>query len=96
MHDELTGCAGSVNMENNALKPGIGRFYDRPKRKEDGRKMTTVDVQCFHCKHFGEEINRNKLYACDAFPDGIPLPIMMNYFVHDKPYSDLGIQFEEK
>jgi hypothetical protein len=58
--------------------------------------MTTVDPQCFHCKHFKEEPNEYGLYGCDAFPDGIPLAIWMNYVIHNKSFSDHGTLFEQK
>jgi Pentapeptide repeats (9 copies) len=34
--------------------------------------------QCFNCKHFDN--------SCAAFPEGIPSEIMLNHFIHSKPY----------
>lgn len=50
---------------------------------------------CLDCKHFHEE--EETIFACAAFPKGIPLPITYNRVKHTEPYpGDNGIQFEEK
>ena len=48
---------------------------------------------CLECRHFREEA---KGLTCDAFPHGIPKPILMTEVEHREPYpGDHGIQFEE-
>lgn len=47
---------------------------------------------CTFCVHLRREEDRK----CDAFPDGIPMPIWTGKNDHRKPYpGDNGIQFEE-
>lgn len=44
---------------------------------------------CYNCKHY------LVLLQCDAFPEGIPEPIVMGEHDHRTPYpGDNGIQFE--
>ena len=38
--------------------------------------------QCFDCKHYIEG------YGCSAFKDEIPMDILLNKFIHDKPHPD--------
>ena len=48
--------------------------------------------QCAHCarKHAGSG-------TCDAFPAGIPMPILLNQADHREPYpGDGGLQFKAK
>ena len=46
--------------------------------------------QCSICTHCGLTE-----FRCEAFPYGIPEPILNNEFIHTKPYpGDNGIQFE--
>lgn len=54
--------------------------------------MTTrVRPICYGCKHLKPDL------ACDAFPEGIPEPILQSEADHQKPYEgDGGIQFEPK
>mgnify|MGYP003646202249 CR=1 FL=1 len=64
--------------------------------------MTTLAEfpQCFDCVHrtyggFGE-YEGISTGTCEAFPEGIPLPILDNTFDHRKPWpGDGGIRFEE-
>lgn len=50
---------------------------------------------CLDCKHFHEE--EETIFACAAFPKGIPLPIAHNRVKHTEPYpGDNGIQFEQE
>lgn len=46
--------------------------------------------QCVHCTH------KHKSGAtCRAFPDGIPMKILLNEHDHRKPFEgDNGVQFE--
>jgi hypothetical protein len=49
---------------------------------------------CVICKHF---LNDKDTLCCDAFPDKIPENIIMEKFIHTKPYpGDNGITFEQK
>jgi hypothetical protein len=57
--------------------------------------MQVAAPMCLHCLHFYEE--EMILFACAAFPKGIPLPIAHNKVQHIEPYeNDNGIQFEKK
>mgnify|MGYP001575305508 CR=1 FL=1 len=49
---------------------------------------------CLDCKHLRE----SKVgILCDAFPDGIPKPIILTEVEHRQPYpGDQGIQYEPK
>lgn len=50
----------------------------------------TIFPQCMSCKHLQE----GKPPKCTAFPDGIPMPILMDEVDHRKPVEgDHGIQF---
>jgi hypothetical protein len=55
--------------------------------------MTTIMPKCFQCKHlFANQKGPN----CEAFPDGIPMEILLNDFDHENAYpGDNGIRFEE-
>lgn len=56
------------------------------------RKVVPI---CLDCKYYRPEPGRRP--ACDAFPDGIPRPILISKADHRKPYEgDNGIQFEPK
>lgn len=45
--------------------------------------------QCLRCAHF------HLSGGCDAFPDGIPAPIMTGQHDHTEPYpGDNGVRFE--
>lgn len=59
--------------------------------KIDGDQSIVVSDVCLHCKH----LNLLTLTTCDAFPDGIPLPIWRGEYNHHTPFpGDHGIQFE--
>jgi hypothetical protein len=49
--------------------------------------------QCANCVHLRGA--KDYRWRCDAFPDGIPTPILREEFDHTVPYpGDHGIQFE--
>jgi len=55
--------------------------------------MTTIVPQCFYCKHFHK--SKRGVFACKAYPDGIPDDILFNEVDHRKPVEgDRGIQFQ--
>jgi hypothetical protein len=59
--------------------------------------MEAVENQCSHCNH----LHLDNPVVCDAFPEGIPLAILMGSFDHTHPYdidgvSDNGIIYEPK
>ena len=55
-------------------------------------QMDNEDVHCYECKHLNEDED-----TCEAFPEGIPLPIFIGEVRHDEPYNgDSGIRFEKK
>lgn len=55
--------------------------------------ITPIDPQCNGCKHLNHDYSNG--VCCMAFPEGIPDEIMLNRFMHTKPYEgDNGIQFE--
>lgn len=47
---------------------------------------------CLKCKHYTPS---NNSVVCIAFPDGIPIEILINQHDHREPYpGDNGIQYE--
>jgi hypothetical protein len=54
--------------------------------------MTVEVPQCMFCVHL-----KKGTYTCSAFPVEIPKDILLNNFMHTKPYpGDHGILFEAK
>jgi hypothetical protein len=50
-----------------------------------------IQPQCFNCRHLAEGAPMH----CSAFPNGIPMEILLNQVDHKKPYEgDNGIRFE--
>jgi hypothetical protein len=61
--------------------------------------MTTLEPLCFDCKHFQGPAPPGTMsaYVCEAFPDGIPMNILLLQPDHREPVDgDHGIQFEPK
>ena len=51
--------------------------------------MMTTSLQCIQCVHYRLDLK------CDAFPDGIPEPIILGEHDHHEPYpGDHGIRWE--
>jgi len=59
------------------------RFWDDP---------GLISPQCNNCRH-----RIVHTATCSAFPNRIPVEILLNKFIHTSPYDgDNGILFEEK
>lgn len=55
----------------------------------DSQTMSSIISQCFYCKHYTGK------GACEAFPSGIPDPILANVYDHKVPFpGDNGIRYE--
>jgi ATP-dependent DNA helicase PIF1 len=71
-------------------------FIKEDKKKDsingiDDKMLPASLLQCARCKHV---ISKG---ACTAFPNGIPLLLLLNKHDHKKPFpGDKGIVFEEK
>ena len=49
----------------------------------------TISIQCISCAHYRLNLK------CDAFPHGIPNPILEDEHDHRKPFfGDNGVRFE--
>ena len=65
--------------------------YD-PSKKFAQEVDGVITPQCAKCKHY-----RPEEIACAAFPDGVPMPILVNNVNHKYPVEgDHGIRFEPK
>lgn len=59
--------------------------------------MTQIYPQCMPCKHLVLKRPIDGNPRCSAYPDGIPIEILMNEVDHRQPYKgDNGIQFEAR
>ncbi len=59
--------------------------------------MTQIYPQCMPCKHLRLTRHPRGEVHCNAYPDGIPIEILMNEVDHRYPYAgDNGIQFEAR
>ena len=57
-----------------------------------GHDLPVYPKQCSLCRHYARVA-----HVCDAFPDGIPEPILRGDVDHTRPYSgDHGVQFESR
>ena len=57
-----------------------------------------ISPQCAKCKHLydGPGVINGKKWACVAFPEGIPLELVLGARSHTRLYKgDGGIRFEE-
>ena len=78
-------------MFTKILKAGDSK---RMKANENGVFTTTLCSQCEH-------LNRNTGVTCKAFPDGIPVAIMLMKWDHHYPFdfdgvSDGGVVFSRR
>jgi len=57
--------------------------------------MTTYAApECMECRHLHRDPNATT-NTCDAFPGGIPEPLILGQRLHRKPYpGDHGVRFE--
>jgi hypothetical protein len=56
-------------------------------------KITNRPPQCPDCAHLRDD----KLWTCDAYPQGIPGAILSGDWDHTQPFPrDRGIRFERK
>ena len=58
--------------------------------------MTTTQAPiCTGCAHYRRATGEQEGWRCDAFPDGIPVQIILNEADHREPFpGDHGLRFE--
>lgn len=60
----------------------------------DDYEPIEIVPQCLSCNHWHGPADAR---TCDAFLNGIPVPITMNEVIHDREYpGDRGILYEPK
>lgn len=59
--------------------------------------MTTPRIACATCVHLRKKRTQEGERTCDAFPEGIPLPIIAGRNQHRAPFpGDNDIQYEPR
>lgn len=77
--------------KNRKLKAVNDRSVDGTLGSKNDPQFEAVGI-CHTCSHRGKN-----LFACTAFPDGIPAEVLVGRFLHVEPYpGDHGITYQRK